>query len=47
MEALGIMRRNEVESYLREDALQKLASIKYDSEKDSSLKCIDSFSPMS
>lgn len=47
MEALGIMRRNEVESYVREDALKKLASIKYDSEKDSSLKCIDSFSPMS
>ena len=47
MEAIGIMRRNEVESYVREDAHEKLASVKYDSERDSSLKCIDGFSPMS
>lgn len=47
MEAVGIMRRNEVESYVREDVHQKLSAIQYNPDKDSSLKCIDSFSPMS
>jgi hypothetical protein len=47
MEAKGIMQRNGVEGYIRQDIADQLSKVQYDQSKDTSLQKIDSFAPMS
>mmetsp|Transcript_22294 Transcript_22294/g.34490 ORF Transcript_22294/g.34490 Transcript_22294/m.34490 type:complete len:170 (+) Transcript_22294:1036-1545(+) len=46
-EAKGIMLRNHVDAYVRDDILEKLKDLEYDQSKDSSLTTYDAFEPLS
>ena len=47
MEAFGIMQRNQVEKYVREECYNILKNVQYDQTKDSSLILYDEFSTLS
>jgi len=46
-EAVGVMRRNDVENYVRQEVREELATVEYDQAKDSSLFEYDEFEPLS
>lgn len=46
-EAKGILMRNQVEGYIRQDIKERLADVLYEESKDTSLQVKDSFTPMS
>ena len=46
-EAIGIMTRNQVESYVRTEVKQKMSEHEYDQTKDTSLFLYDEFEPLS
>lgn len=47
MEAIGIMQRNNVENYVRQEVKDRLTGIEYDQSKDTSLHLYDEFEPLS
>jgi hypothetical protein len=47
MEALGIMKRNQIENYVNQDCHNILKNIEYDPKKDSTLIVNDEFSSLS
>lgn len=47
MEAKGIMRRHQVECYVKQDVCDKLNKITYDEKQDSSLSKYDALEPLS
>lgn len=46
-EAKGIMQRNNVEAYIRQDVLEILKEVEYQEEKDTSLQKHDAFESLS